>query len=71
MEMPQMPHFNLPDDPDKRMMVAAMLTCAVCNMNCTPNEAVRRVKMLYEGILNSASQPEDKAMATRSALSDD
>ena len=71
MEMPHMPHFKLPNDPDRRMAVAAMLTCAICNMNCGPDEAVKRVKTLYEGILNSASQTEDKAMATWSALSDD
>ncbi len=71
MEMPHLPHFKLPNDPDRRMAVAAMLTCAICNMNCGPDEAVKRGKKLNEGLLKSAIQKEDKAMATGSALSDD
>lgn len=52
-----MPEFRLPVDPDKRMIVAAMLTCAVANMDCSKDEATRRVLSLYEEILDSATGP--------------
>lgn len=51
-----MPKFRLPSDPDKRMMTAAMLTCAITNMECGNEEACKRVHALYEELLGASSE---------------
>lgn len=50
-----MPEFRMPVDPDKRMIVAAVLTCAITNMECGEADAKRHVLRLYEELIDSAT----------------
>ncbi len=52
---------ELPKDKDTRMVVAATLTAAVCNMDCGPQEAVDKVCEIYLKFLSSSN---DTSLAT-------